>query len=60
MVFVPSHSFTKDCSFVADRRTRTLLRPVVPSVGLLGRLFCVSVTVSCPFPSRFFGQSLSL
>ena len=39
---------------------RTLLRPVVPSVGLLGRLFCVSVTVSCPFPSRFFGRSLSL
>ena len=28
---------------------RTLLRPVVPSVGLLGRLFCVPVTVSCPF-----------
>ena len=37
----------------------TLLRPVVPSVGLLGRLFCVSVTVSCLFPSRFLGQSLS-
>ena len=57
---MPSHSFTKDCSFVADRRTWTLLRPVVPSVGLLGCLFCVSLTVSCPFPSWFFGQSLSL
>ena len=38
---------------------RTLLGPVVPSVGLLD-VFCVPVTVSCPFPSRFFSLSLSL
>ena len=37
---------------------RTLLRPVVSSVGLLD-VFCVPVTVSCLFPSRFFGRSLS-
>ena len=36
----------------------TLSTSVVPS-GWFAGVFLFSVTVSCPFPSRFFGQSLS-
>ena len=56
--FVPSYSFTLYCSFVANRRMWTLSTSVVPS-GWFAGVFLFSVTVSCPFPSRFFGQSLS-
>ena len=57
--FVPSYS----CHFVlffcvANRRMWTLSTSVVPS-GWFAGVFLFSVTVSCPFPSRFFGQSLS-
>ena len=37
---------------------RTLSTSVVPS-GWFAGVFLFSVTVSCPCPSRFFGQSLS-
>ena len=36
----------------------TLSTSVVPS-GWFAGVFLFSVTVSCPFPSMFFGQSLS-
>ena len=59
-VFVPtSYSLSPlNCSFVANRRMWTLSTSVVPS-GWFAGVFLFSVTVSCPFPSRFFGQSLS-
>ena len=56
--FVPSYSCHLHCSFVANRRMWTLSTSVVPS-GWFAGVFLFSVTVSWPFPSRFFGQSLS-
>ena len=50
--------FTLYCSFAANRRMWTLSTSVVPS-GWFAGVFLFSVTVSCPFPSRFFDQSLS-
>ena len=54
----PFLQFTLYCSLVANRRMWTLSTSVVPS-GWFAGVFLFSVTVSCPFPSRFFGQSLS-
>ena len=50
--------FTLYCSFVANRPMWTLSTSVVPS-GWFAGVFLFSVMVPCPFPSRFFGQSLS-
>ena len=58
-VFVPSYNLSPlNCSFGANGRMWTLSTSVVPS-GWFAGVFLFSVTVSCPFPSRFFGQSLS-
>ena len=59
-VFVPSIQFSlcTVLSFAANRRMWTLSTSVVPS-GWFAGVFLFSVTVPCPFPSRFFSQSLS-
>ena len=57
-VFVPSYSchfVLFFCSESADVDPEYFCCPVWMVAGV----FLFSVTVSCPFPSRFFGQSLS-
>ena len=57
-VFVPSYSCHFVLFFCCESADVDLEYTVVPS-GWFAGVFLFSVTVPCPFPSRFFGQSLS-
>ena len=58
-VFVPFYSFHFVLFFCCESVDVDLEYFCCPVWMVCWSLFLFSVTVSCPFPSRFFGQSLS-